>query len=142
MSCTSRSCDKKVKSKNPGQMIIFESALQVDFDHRIECAWTSFLSHRQELSSPRYPVRGRLKLFDDTALPLRCRNMDDDRGDDKETPDNTTTDAEDDHPGEEKNTEKVPQLRTFTKWATTNLKTQTVNRERTREGPTRKIPTK
>ena len=39
------------------ELITFKNALQVELDHLIECAWATFTSHRQELTSPTYPLR-------------------------------------------------------------------------------------
>ena len=50
------------------------SLVQVKFEHSIKCARATFTSHRQELRSPRYPLRDTLKLFDttgDTITPVR-----------------------------------------------------------------------
>ena len=57
------------KIKFLGQLITFENAVQVEFEHRFKCAWATSRSHRQELTSPKYPPRDRLKLFDDTVTP-------------------------------------------------------------------------
>ena len=54
---------QKVKSNTSAN----QNAVQVECDHRMKCAWATFTSHRQELTSPRYPfhpstahqVRGR-----------------------------------------------------------------------------------
>ena len=62
--------------------------------YRIKCAWATFTSHRQELTSPKYPQRRRLKTLrrhSDPITPLRIRNVDDDRSNEKEAPDNATT---------------------------------------------------
>ena len=41
------------------------------FDHRTKCAWATFTNHRQELTSPKCPLRD--KLFDATVAPsLLC----------------------------------------------------------------------
>ena len=45
------------KTKHLCQLITFKNAVQVEFDHRIKCAWATFTSHRQELTSPKYPLR-------------------------------------------------------------------------------------
>ena len=45
------------KIKYLGQLITFKDPVQVEFDHRINCAWATFTSHRQELTSPKYPPR-------------------------------------------------------------------------------------
>ena len=49
------------------QLITFNNAVQVEFEHRIICAWATFTSHWQELTSPKCPPRDRLKLFDATV---------------------------------------------------------------------------
>ena len=54
------------KIKYLGQLITFKNAVQVEFEHR---AWATFTSDRQELTSPEYPLRDRLKLFDATVKP-------------------------------------------------------------------------
>ena len=61
------------------ELITFKNALQVELDHLIECAWATFTSHRQELTSPTYPLRDRLKLLDATVTitPLRFWHVDD-----------------------------------------------------------------
>ena len=51
------------------QLITYQNAVQVEFEHRIKCAWATFTSHRQELTSPKYPLRDRLKLWNDTVTP-------------------------------------------------------------------------
>ena len=56
-----------------GQLTTFKDAVQVEFEHHIECAWATFTSYRQELTSPKYPLRNRLKLFNATVTPsLLC----------------------------------------------------------------------
>ena len=83
--------------------VTFKDAVQVKLDHRIKCAWATFTSHRQELTSPECFQKDRLKLFDATVTaPLRTRYVDDDGRDEAETPDNTTTQDEDDLSDEEK----------------------------------------
>ena len=56
-----------------GQLTAFKDAVQVEFDHHIKCAWPTLARRRQELTSPTYPLRDRLKLFDATVTPsLLC----------------------------------------------------------------------
>ena len=50
--------------KRLGHPITFKNAEQVELEHRIKCAWATFTNHRQELKSPKCPLRDRLKLFD------------------------------------------------------------------------------
>ena len=57
------------KIKYFGQLVNFKNAEEVEFEHRIKCAWATFTSHRQELTSPTYPLRDRLELFDATVTP-------------------------------------------------------------------------
>ena len=85
--------------KNLGHPITFKNAEQVELEHRIKCAWATFTNHRQELKSPKCPLRDGLKLFDEkkNITPLRFRNVDDDGRNEEEAPDNGTTDDEDDH---------------------------------------------
>ena len=52
-----------------GEIITFKNVVQVEFEHRIKCASATFTSHRQELKSPKYPLRDILKLFDATVTP-------------------------------------------------------------------------
>ena len=59
----------KANIKYLGQLITFKSAVHVEFDHRIECAWATLMSHMQEMTSPRHPVRDQLQLFDPTVTP-------------------------------------------------------------------------
>ena len=42
---------------------------KVEFEHLIKCAWATFTTHRQAATSPKYPLRDRLKLSDGTATP-------------------------------------------------------------------------
>ena len=70
---------------------------QTQFDHRNKCSWATFACPRYATDRPTETLRPN----GDTTSLLRFRNMDGDRGDEKETPDNTTTDAEDDHPQED-----------------------------------------
>ena len=46
-------------TKYLGQLVSFKSAVQVEFDHHFKCAWAVFTSHRQELTSPRCPLKER-----------------------------------------------------------------------------------
>ena len=94
-----------------------------------------FTSHRQELTSPRYPQKDRLKTFDATVTP--SLPMHQERGWWRKkwsrSPDNVTTDDEDD----EKDTSnmKVAQLRTSrgsTSPPTSISTTPTANMETTR----------
>ena len=55
--------------KHLGQLIIFNNAVQVEFDHRTTCAWATFTSHIRELTSPKYPLKDRLNLFGATVTP-------------------------------------------------------------------------
>ena len=57
------------KVKYLGQLITIKNAVQVEFEHRIKCVWSTFTTHRLELTSPKYPLRDRLKLFDATVTP-------------------------------------------------------------------------
>ena len=91
------------KIKYPCQPITCANAVQVEFDHRIKCTWATFLSLRQEL------------------VDVATRYLDDDRVNEQTTPDNTTTDAENDHPMEEKTEKHTP-----------NPTTQTANQRKTR----------
>ena len=54
------------KPKCFGHATSFENAVQIEFDHRIKCAWETFTSHRQ---SPKDPLRDTLKFFDATGTP-------------------------------------------------------------------------
>ena len=58
------------KIKYLGQLTTFKNAVQVEFEYRIKYAWATVNSHRQELTSPKYPLRGRLKLFGATVNPI------------------------------------------------------------------------
>ena len=51
-------------STNPS---LSKNAIQVEFGHRIKCAWATFTSRSQKLTSPKNPPRDRLKLFDATV---------------------------------------------------------------------------
>ena len=84
------------KIKFLGQLITFTNAVQVEFEHRIKCAWATFTSHRQELTSPRHPLRDRLKLD-----ATRLRHVDDVGRNEEEPPGNATSDDEDDHTNKE-----------------------------------------
>ena len=55
------------KTKYLGQLTPFKNAVQIELDTRIKCAGATFTSHRQELTSPTYSLRDRLKLFDATV---------------------------------------------------------------------------
>ena len=58
------------KIEHLSQFITFKNAVQVEFDHCTKCAWATFTSHRQDLTSPPYhPLRDRLKLLDATVTP-------------------------------------------------------------------------
>ena len=52
-----------------GQRITFKRSIQVDFEHRINCAWATLRSHRQGLTTTTNPLKDRVKLFDATVTP-------------------------------------------------------------------------
>ena len=79
--------------------------IAIEFEHRIKCARATITSHRQELTSPKYPLRDRLKLFDATVTRslLYASGTWTTRRNEKEAPDNATTDDENDHTDTETN---------------------------------------
>ena len=102
------------KIKFLGQLITFKNAVQVELEHRIQCAWATFRSHWQEFDVTKVPAGIQiqtLRRHSDPVTSPRFRKVDDDGRDEVETPDNTTTDDEDDHTDTEKKV-KVTQLRT------------------------------
>ena len=54
---TARSHSQEGEIKYLTQFITFKNARQIEFEHCISCEWAAFKSHRQELTSPKYPLR-------------------------------------------------------------------------------------
>ena len=46
-----------------------QKATKAKFEHRIRCAWPDFTSHRQELTTTKFPWKSMQKLFDTTVTP-------------------------------------------------------------------------
>ena len=46
-----------------------QKATKTKFEHRIRCAWPDFTSHRQELTTTKFPWKSMLKRFDITVAP-------------------------------------------------------------------------
>ena len=90
----------EVKNKYLGQLINFKSAVRDECERCIKCAWVTFTSHRQELTSPKYPLRDRLKLVDATVTP--CASGE------EGTPDNIPRNDEDDGTDEERIQNRFP----------------------------------
>ena len=98
------------------------------------------------MTSPRYPLGDRLKLFDARVTPSLSEasgtwTMTEEM--EEGTADNATTDDEDDHTDEEQINKKVQQPHTarMSTKSPTNHMTQTANRRKTRPRPTNKTPT-
>ena len=68
-----------------GYLVSFKYAVQVEQDHRIKCAWATFSSHRQDLTSSQDPLRQTqaLRRHGDTITLLRIRFVDDDGRDEE-----------------------------------------------------------
>ena len=61
------------------QRISFHQQETLEIKSRIRAAWTTFHKYRQELTSKKYMLKLRLRLFDATVSPTlcyACRNMD------------------------------------------------------------------
>ena len=74
------SSDGKVKYL--GQLITFKNAVQVKFEHRIKCVWTTLTSHKQKMTS--FSVSSEVhtrtfRRYSDLVTPPRISNVDDDR---------------------------------------------------------------
>ena len=70
---------KSESVKYLGQRISFYQQETLEIKSRIRAAWTTFRKYRQELTSKKYMLKLRLRLFDATVSPtlcLRCWNMD------------------------------------------------------------------
>ena len=100
-------------------------------------AWATFMSHMQELTSPRYPLRDRRKLFNAMVTP----SLFNDSGawtlteEIEETPDNTRRGNQD------RKFRSYKCRRMSTKSPTTNDTTETLNRRTTRQRSAHKTAT-
>ena len=55
-----------------GQRISFYQQETIEIKSRIRTAWTTFHKYRQELTSKKYMLKHRLRLFDATVSPTIC----------------------------------------------------------------------
>ena len=55
------------KVKYLGRQVSFDRPHDVEVEHRINMAWTSFMAQRDELTNKRYSLNARLRLFDATV---------------------------------------------------------------------------
>ena len=63
---------KSESVKYLGQRISFYQQETLEIKSRIRAAWTSFRKYRQELTSKKYMLKLRLRLFDATVSPTLC----------------------------------------------------------------------
>ena len=52
-----------------GKLLSSTAAAGLEIDHRIRQAWKAFMARKSELTSNRYGLRSRLRLFDSTVTP-------------------------------------------------------------------------
>ena len=63
---------KNESVKHLGQRISFHQRETLEIKSRIRAAWTTFHKYRQELTSEKYMLKLRLRLFDATVSPTLC----------------------------------------------------------------------
>ena len=63
---------KNERVKYLGQRISFHQQETLEIKSRIRAAWTTFHKYRQELTSKKYMLKLRLRLFDATVSPTLC----------------------------------------------------------------------
>ena len=63
---------KSESVKYLGQRISFYQQETIEIKSRIRAAWTTFRKYRQELTSKKYMLKLRLRLFDATVSPTHC----------------------------------------------------------------------
>ena len=63
---------KSESVKHMGQRISFYQQETLEIESRIRAAWTTFRKYRQELTSKKYMLKLRLRLFDATVSPTLC----------------------------------------------------------------------
>ena len=63
---------KSESMKHLGQRISFHQQETLEIKSRIRAAWTTFHKYRQELTSKKYMLKLRLRLFDATVSPTLC----------------------------------------------------------------------
>ena len=63
---------KSESMKYLGQRISFHQQETLEIKCRIRAAWATFHKHRQELTSKKYMLKLRLRLFDSTVSPTLC----------------------------------------------------------------------
>ena len=63
---------KSESVKYLGQRISFHQQETIEIKSRIRAAWTTFRKYRQELTSKKYMLKLRLRLFDATVSPTLC----------------------------------------------------------------------
>ena len=63
---------KSESVKSLGQRISFHQQETLEIKSRIRAAWTTFHKYRQELTSKKYMLKLRLRLFDATVSPTLC----------------------------------------------------------------------
>ena len=63
---------KNESVKNLGQRISFHQQETLEIKSRIRLAWATFHKYRQELTSKKYMLKLRLRLFDATVSPTIC----------------------------------------------------------------------
>ena len=63
---------KNVSVEYLGQRISFHQQETLEIKSRIRAAWTTFHKYRQELTSKKYMLKFRLRLFDATVSPTLC----------------------------------------------------------------------
>ena len=96
---------KNESVKYLGQRISFHQQETLEIKSRIRAAWTTFHKYRQELTSMKYMLKLRLRLFDATVSPTLCYaagNMDTEPRTRKNDPIYATQDAKTRHPDEKK----------------------------------------
>eukprot|EP00959_Pyramimonas_sp_CCMP1952_P234239 4894454-Pyramimonas_sp.AAC.1 len=47
----------------------FRDATATEIQHRIQVAWACLTGHKQELTSKRYPLKHRLRLYSGAVIP-------------------------------------------------------------------------
>ena len=101
---------KNESVKYLGQRISFHQQETLEIKSRIRAAWTTFHKYRQELTSKKYMLKLRLRLFDTTVSPTLCyaaKNMDTEQRTRKNDSIDATQDATTHHPDEKENTRKL-----------------------------------
>ena len=52
-----------------GSILTFDEPMRAEIDHRVSMGWKKFMSPKEELTTNKYSVRSRLRLFDSTVTP-------------------------------------------------------------------------